>query len=285
MKSSSQTGTLLLSGFFLLYLVFWLVLNLFFPLDSEFFNYFSDTYGVAAAIGGLFGYLASRNWGGLKSIMGRSLAFFSAGLFFQFLGQVTYAIYFYMFHIDNAYPSVGDIFYFGSIPLYIIAIFFLFQILKLRVSLHSNFKRLVAVIIPLFFVTASYFAFLRNYEFDLGAVLTAFFDFGYPFGEAIFLGLTIVAILFTSSALGGKLRKHIILLFVALITQYIADTIYLMHTTHDTWRAGGFDDLFYLSAYFVMGLTLMSFGKAFEELRSGRVASNESVGNVESTVN
>jgi len=79
--------------------------------------------------------------------------------------------------------------------------------------------------------------------------------------------MTVLAYFFSISTLGGKLKKDILLLFVALITQYLADAVYLSNTMNETWRPGGFDDLLYLVSYAMMGLTLITVGRSAEEIR------------------
>lgn len=269
MKNTSNKATFILFAVFFVYLAVWVILNLFFPLDHDYFNYFTDTYSIVAAIAGYFGFLAAKKWGGFGSYMGRSVGYLSLGLLAQFLGQVTYAFYFYVLHIENAYPSIGDIFYFGSIPLYIIAIFQLYKVLQIKISSGSITKKIIFVIIPALFLSLSYFIFLRDYEFMLDSFTSyaaTFFDFGYPLGDAAFVSLAVAAFLFSTSSLGGKLRNNIMLLFISLVMQFGADFVYLFHTMNETWRPGGLDDLFYLSSYVVMGFTLISIGKAAESL-------------------
>jgi hypothetical protein len=254
-------------------------LNLFVPADSELFDYFTDTYGLVAASGAFYGLIASRRWGGYRSAMGRSVGLLSIGLLFQFFGQVTYAIYYYVFHIENAYPSIGDLFFFGSIPLYILAITELYRVLQLGKFVNNPLRWFVATIVPAVFLIGSYLVFLKDYEYIQGAgfssLAATLLDYGYPLGAAVFLGLTVVGYIFSRSSLGGRLKKDILLLFVGLVMQYIADAVYLSSTINETWRPGGFDDLFYLISYATMGFTLItvgrSAGKIFDYANSGTV--------------
>jgi hypothetical protein len=268
--TTSFRSYLILLSVFLFFLLCWVFLNLFVPADNKLFDYFTDTYGLISALGASYGFMASKKWGGYKSAMGKSVGLLSVGLLFQFFGQVSYATYYYVFHIENAYPSIGDFFYFGSIPLYIAAIAELYKVLQMGKFVNSIFRWLVAIIIPAVFLTGSYLMFLKDYEVVQEAGITnlvaTLLDFGYPLGAAVFLGLTVLAYIFSRSALGGKLKKDILFLFVGLVMQYIADAVYLSNTINESWRPGGLDDLFYLISYAMMGFTLITIGKSAEKI-------------------
>ena len=251
--------------FFLLYLVLWVLLNLLIKHDSRLFDYFTDSYGIIAGIGGFLGVFAAKKWGGLGSLIGRSLSLFSIGLLFQFLGQISYAIYFYVFKIDNPYPSFGEIFYFGSIPIYIFAAWLLGSAVGIKHALKSGYNRLYAILIPLLMIGTSYYYFLKDYNFSQNSRIVTFLDFGYPLGEATFMSIAILSYILSRNTLGGKLRNKVILVLFALFIQYSADTVFLVNTINNKWRAGGLDDLIFLVSYFLMGYSLLKFGKAAEE--------------------
>src|SRR5258708_873516 len=61
---------------------------------------FAATYGVMALLGSAVGLVASRIWGGYKSLIGRALLFFSIGLFAQEFGQIAYSVYLYALKIQ-----------------------------------------------------------------------------------------------------------------------------------------------------------------------------------------
>ena len=91
-------------------------------------NIYTLIYPALALIGGIIGCNAAQNWGGLKSSFGKAIYFLSFGLLAQFIGQAIYAYYIYVLHVEVPYPSFGDIGYFGSVLLYIVALFYLARI-------------------------------------------------------------------------------------------------------------------------------------------------------------
>src|SRR5579885_2311375 len=56
---------------------------------------FSAVYGILALYGAVWGFYTATKWGGFKSFMGKSLLFFSFGLFAQEFGQLAYSYYLY----------------------------------------------------------------------------------------------------------------------------------------------------------------------------------------------
>ena len=91
---------------------------------------FTCIYGLLALVGGSYGWFFARKWGGFRSVLGRSMGFFSIGLFAQFLGQVFYNSYIYILGIEVPYPSFGDILFFGSVIFYILGAYQLAKVGK-----------------------------------------------------------------------------------------------------------------------------------------------------------
>ena len=255
----SEFATIALFGFFLLFFSWWVFLNLFIPKGNSLFDYFADSYGVIAGVGGIACFSVAKSWGGPKSALGRALIAFSVGLFFQFLGQVSYGIYHYIFLVDNPYPSFGEIFYFGSIPIYIYAVWLLGRISGTGVLSKTKKGKLWSFGFPTLMMLGSYFLLLRGYEFDWSQPIAIFLDFGYPLGRAVYVSLAISAYFLVRGVLGGVMRNKVILVLLALVIQYTADTIFLYRTFTDTWYAGGFSDIVFVLAYFMMAISILSF--------------------------
>jgi len=257
----------------LVYLVFgffaawWVLLRLNKAPSSLSGDSFSDTYGVAALIGGLIGLRIAKDWGGFKSQMGKALSFFSFGLLAQAFGQLVYSMYFFFLHRDIPYPSLGDIGYFGSVLLYIYAIYTMLKITGAHLNVGTIGKRLFVLVIPLALLVTSYYIFLRGYTYS--SPLASFLDFGYPFGEAIYISIAIITFALSRKLLGGIMRGRLLFLLFALLIQYIADFSFLYQDSRNTWTAGGINDFIYLVAYFLMGLALLNIAGAYREIRTG----------------
>lgn len=217
---------------------------------------FTTTYGLMAVWGGTWGIVIARSWGGLKSVMGKMIIFFSLGLLAQELGQILYTYYIYVLGVEVPYPSLGDIGYFGSIPLYIIGAIYLAKASGVKISLKSFTSKIQAIIIPAVILTAAYFIFLFGYEFDFSSPLTVFLDFAYPLGQAVYISIALLTYLLTRKMLGGIMKGKIIFILIALTVQFMADFIFLYQASRGAWGISGISDYIYFIAYFIMALAL-----------------------------
>lgn len=231
-------------------------------------DWWAGTYGIIALVGGVWGLVVSKRWGGFKSVIGLSVAMFSFGLLAQEFGQLIYAYYAIVDKIEVPYPSIGDIGYFGSVLLYIYGTFLLAKAAGAKFSLKTVSGKFQAVIIPITLLITSYLLFLRGYEFDWRNPLTVILDFGYPLGQAIYISIAILAFLLSRKMLGGIMRKKILLIIFALCAQYAADFNFLLQSSHETWSTAQYGDFLYALSYTLMTIALLSVGLAYAQIRN-----------------
>lgn len=244
---------------FLLFTIWWVTLQfMHLPNDSIENQIFAAVYGVIAFIGGISGLFIARKWGGLSSIMGKSIFLFSLGLIFQEIGQISYSYFIYFLKQEVPYPSMGDFFFYSTIPLYILAIFYLAQASGIKISLTSFKGKVGAFLIPIIMLLLSYFIFLQGYQFDWTNSIKIFLDFVVPFGQAIYISFAILTYILTKSTLGGMMRNKILLILLALLAQYVADWTFLYQASNNIWYAGGINDYMYLFSYFLMTIGLLN---------------------------
>lgn len=248
-------------------LTIWWVIGLQNPDTPRFFGDFPSIYAVMALWGGLWGVVIASKWGGFGSVMGKAMLMFALGLFAQVFGQLAYAYLAFYKGIEVPYPSIGDIGYFGSIPLYILGVFYLSQASGAKIGLASSLKKLQAITIPLVMLGVGYYLFLQGYEFDWSDPVKVFLDFGYPFGQAIYVSLAILTYLLSRGVLGGIMKSKILFLIFALIIQFLSDYTFLYQSSRGTWHAGGVNDYMYLVAYLLMALSLIQFEIVLKKLK------------------
>ncbi len=228
---------------------------------------FAAAYGIIAVWGGIWGISISLKWGFFKSLFGRSILMFSLGLLLQEFGQLMYSFYIYFLKIDIPYPSLGDIGYFGSIPLYIYGAYLLGKASGLKIGLKSFENKITAVLIPIGMVAVGYLLFLQGYEFDWSSPLTIFLDFGYPFGQAIYISFALLTYLLSRNLLGGVMRSKIFFILIALMVQFLSDYTFLFQANRETYYAGGINDYMYLVSYFLLTLGLLQLGDVLKKLK------------------
>jgi hypothetical protein len=228
---------------------------------------FTCIYCIFALVGGVYGWIFARKWGGFKSVLGLSIAMFSLGLFAQFFGQILYNSYIYILGIEIPYPSFGDVLFFGSVILYIVGAYQLAKVSGISLTFQTVLGKFLAILIPLAMLIISYTVFLQGYEPDWSDKIVVFLDFGYPIGQAIYVSIAILALLISKDILGGMMRKPIILLIIALIVQYIADFSFSYQVSRETWYVGGTNDYLFALAYFLMAVSLFSIGNMFYKVK------------------
>lgn len=233
-------------------------------------NTFTLIYPLLALFGGAYGAFMARRWGGFSSYFGKSLAYFSCGLLAQFFGQASYAYLIYIAGADP-YPSFGDIGYFGSIIFYLAGIFYMSKVVGVKISLGSVWSKLFALGLPIIMLIGSYLLFLRGYSFDSDISVKTLLDFGYPIGQAIYVSAALLVLALSGGILGGIMRGAVWFLVVALITQYIADSMFLYQNNNGAWYVGGLNDYLYLVSYFIMTMSLVYIGHTFDNLNSDKM--------------
>lgn len=228
---------------------------------------FAATYGVMALWGALWGLKTSREWGGVKSLFGKAILMFTLGLFLQEFGQLAYSYYIYYLHIEVPYPSLGDIGYFGSIPLYAYGAYLLAQTAGIKFAIQSGWDRAKVYLFPILLLLTSYTMFLRNYEFDWTNPLVILLDFGYPLGQAMYISIALLTYVICRKVLGGVMRSRIMLIVVAFFFQYVADFMFLYQNSQQTWDVGRLNDYMYLVSYTAMTIALLELRHVILRIR------------------
>jgi len=240
---------------FIALLVWWLYIFVGKTTDAPINHIFGLVYGGFSLWGSYWAFSTANLWGGRKSTMGRAILALAIGLLLQGFGQYSFWFYNYILKVAVPYPSISDLGYFGTIPFYIYSAIQFAQASGAGFSLKLFKNRLYAIIIPLTMLAISYFLFLRNYTFDTEEILTTFFDFGYPLGQAIYISIAILAYSLSQKMLGGIMKLRIMILVAAFFTQYLADYIFIYFS--DLYFPASFIDCLYLIAYFTMTMAVL----------------------------
>ena len=219
---------------------------------------FAATYGIMALLGGIWGLEISRKWGGTKSVMGKAITSMAFGLLAAEFGQIVFSFYNIFQNNQVPYPSLADIGFFANIPLYSIGILYLARASGVRFTAQKLSHKIQIVLLPIAMLYLSYYMFLQKYEFDWGQPLKIFLDFGYPFGQAIYVSLALLTYSLSKRVLGVIIKKIILFILFAFLMQYVADYNFLFQSSRGTWANGGYGDFLYFLAYFLMTLGLLN---------------------------
>lgn len=240
---------------FLTLFVWWIYIFIGKTTDAPINHIFGLVYGGFSLWGSYWAFSTASLWGGRKSTMGRAILALAIGLLLQGFGQYSFWVYNYILKVAVPYPSISDLGYFGTIPFYIYAAIQFAQASGAGFSLKLFKNRLYAVVIPAVMLAISYLLFLKDYTFDTNEILTTFFDFGYPLGQAIYISIAILAYSLSQKMLGGIMKIRIMIIVAAFFSQYLADYIFIYFS--DLYFPASFIDCFYLFAYFMMTVAVL----------------------------
>ncbi len=229
--------------------------------DSTVSTVFSSSYIVVALLGGLFGLKKAKYWGGFKSLLGRSLGFLSLGLILTTLGSLTLTFFYYVLNKEPSYPSIAEVFYISGIVSYIAGVFCLSRTIRSWSLLKGKglIKKILLIFVPLAMVGLTTSIFISRYATEGVSLSVLITDYVYAFSQAIYAFIAIAILINSSRLFGGQLHKAVVVLVVALIFQYVADYNYSYQILSGTWQTAGYGELLYLSAYSLIGLSVLLF--------------------------
>ena len=220
---------------------------------------FGAVYSLIALFGAIEGFRVARKWGAWSSALGRSIIFFSLGLFGLWFGQFVWSYYNIIVKVEVPYPSLADIGFFSIIPFYALGGAHLGQATGARFVRKSTTGVITSLVVPLVILSVVYFVFLKEYSFDASAPLRSFLDFAYPFGEGITISIATIVFLLSYRILGGKMRTRILYILFALVFHFITEYTFLYRAAAGTYYNGGPVDLMYATSFFIMSIGLISF--------------------------
>ncbi|MBI2414586.1 hypothetical protein HYV31_01925 [candidate division WWE3 bacterium] len=251
----------------LVFCIWWIYLALYIEPEGTLRHNYSLTYGILAGYGGILGFFISKRWGGFKSYVGKSLIFFAFGLFCQFLGQNAYSLKFLIDHIENSYPSYGEIFFFISMPSYILGVWYIAKAAGTGIALKSIKYRLISVLFPAMMVVISYYMFIHGSSMEGQSTIAILLNFAYPIGQAMFLSMAIMAYFLSGKILGGIMRRRVIFILFSLVFQYMADSIFLFKSINGTWYQGDVSEFMFAISYILMTYAFLDFSSVFVQLK------------------
>lgn len=225
----------------------------------KFWFEFSHVYGIMALWGAFCGMYVYTQWRKYLYVS-RALLMFSIGLLFQEFGQISYAVYSYLWDIQIPYPTIGDIGFFGSVIFYLMGIIFLAKGLGIQWRLQSLKNILAVIIVPTAVLIIGYMLFLQGYTVDLQQPIKTILDIAYPLSQAMYVSLAILTYVFTRDR-GGVMKNHVLMILGVLAWQFLCDYVFLYQASRGTWSDNGFNDYMYLVSYFAMTLAILGFGR------------------------
>lgn len=262
------TPVIITTVLFLIFTFWWYHLN-YMVIEPSFWEaeLYSASYGLLALIGGILGLNIAKNWGGTKSALGSVLTYLSIGLLFQEAGQLSYSYYSLIRGVEIPYPSIGDFWYYGTIPLYIYATIKLAKTLNIKFTKELFKKNIISILLPIALLIISYQIFLSGYDYVNNDFGTTFLSVMYPLGQSLYLSIALLVFILSIKTLGGKLKANILLILGALCAQYVADFVFLYTSDREIWITAGINEYMYLVAYYAMSMAIIMLSVKFHKIR------------------
>lgn len=256
------TATRILGVFYLVLVVWWVTIS-FRGIQETNENFlYSLLYGFIPLAWGVYGVRLARLWGGMKSSMGRSVMFLSAGMLAWAIGNLIWGYYNLILKVAVPYPSIADGIFILSFPLWAIGISFFSRATGMYFSLRRMRGKLILFVIPLAAIALSYyllFIVARGAQIDFeGGLIKLFLDIAFPVWDVIILTLSVLVYGLSFQYLGGRYKLPIIITLIGFGLNYIVDFSFSYTTTLETFFVGSWVDLLFASAMFVIALGITS---------------------------
>lgn len=249
---------------FIAALIYWVWINANHFVDSSHNYLFGLFLGLLPLLGGLLAIPLAKQWGLLKSAVGKAILFLALGLCSWGVGTLIFAYYNLVLQVEVPYPSLADAAYVISWPLWGIGIVSLSRATGAHFGLRKKGGKAILLVVPLIVIALSYY-FLATVA--RGGALTdlaeeglkVFFDLAYPIGDVVILTLATVIYGLSYKYFGGKYRYAIYLILAAFVLNYLADFSFSYTTTVETFYVAGWVDLIFLATMFALstGVNLM----------------------------
>ncbi len=251
----------LLLGYFFCLLIWWVSLQLSGFTDTLTNYFFGLSFGLIPLIGGILGIHTSTKWGSYTSYFGRAVLFISLGLISWGLGNCLWAYFNLVLHVEVPFPSLADLLFVVSWPLWLVGMLNLSKATGAKYSLKRAYGKVFLLIIPAlaFLVTYYVVKFASGGGLDIsGGPLATFFVFAYPVGDVVILSMSLLVYGLSFGYLGGRYNLFISILLISFIVNYFGDMGFSYTTTTNSYFNGNWVDLTFALAFFMMGFAVNS---------------------------
>jgi hypothetical protein len=202
---------------------------------------------LASGFCSLLAFLVVRRWGYRGKLGAVQFGLF-VGIFFWFLGDLSWTVYETVLRVSIPYPSFADVFYLGAyIPIAVGLILFLR-------TFWSGIDRkmfIVGLCLGLFFFVLTCVVLIGPLVMSSEDLLTKFFDVAYPVADSILIVLSILVLV---NFKGGKIAAPWIWICLGLFLAGLYDITFGLGTLQGWYYSGNPIELIQLYGYVCLGL-------------------------------
>lgn len=233
--------------FFLVLLLWWAFLQYLGITNSPLNYLFALFYGILPLLGGFYTLIKSIK---LKDSINKTVFYLSLGLIAWGVGEIIWSYYNFILNIEVPYPSVADLAYILSYPLWFVALIYLAKSVGLELSLKSRFIKTIFFVFSFVIVLVAVYLVLFRGSLDYtnlsGDYTKLFFDISYPVWDVILLVLALIINVLSLGTIRGKLSAAVTIITVSLMFYFLADLGFTYQSTVNTFFNGNYIDLFYM---------------------------------------
>jgi len=240
--------------------VIWILIVFVFNLRDTTFNYlYSVPLTIIPLFGGIFGIKLWRSWQ-ISNFLAKAILVLSCGLISFGIGLGIFAYYNLILNVPVPYPSLADLGFLPSYPLWMIGLVYLLGITGIKLQLKKITGKMMLFSLTLLAVVSSHYLFFivaREGQIDFKAdAVKLFLDLVYPISDIIILTLTLFLIYGLSfDPQDSKIKTGVVTILLAFIVNYMADFGFSYSTTVGTYFVGNWADFLFATSMF-----LLSFG-------------------------
>ncbi len=188
--------------------------------------------------------------------MGKSIFFLSGGLLTWGIGTLIFAYYNLVQAVAVPYPSLADVSYIVSWPLWCMGIFYLSKATGAKFGLRSRFGKYILFLIPIIAIVISYYLLVvvarGGVLSSFDGYLKLFFDLAYPIGDVLILTIAVLVFGLSYSYFGGKYKIGIYMVLFGFIVNYFADFFFSYTTSLERYYVANWVDLIFTVAMFAL---------------------------------
>lgn len=239
----------------------WDISLYFIPGDATIWHFlYNIVYGSVFIFGGLVTLYYAIKFS-LSTNLGKMLLFFGLGILSFAIGNIIWFTYTIFLNIEVPFPSLADVMYISFYPLMVGGTIYLLKIYKALIS-PAIIRDSIIIIVISFIVIFTVFS-----RFDLLSDISFFQKFVnvyYPFGDAVIISLTLIALRIG----GGKLHPSLYILTFGLLMQSVADLLFNYRNLIEAYWNGDIADLFFSFGGYFMSLGMFEIINNLSQTRN-----------------
>lgn len=248
----------LLCLLYLFFFVWWLYIQQLGTQESSVNTWFAAAYSIVPILGAFGGFVTATSWSTVNRELKKAIMAFSFGLLSWGSGEIIWSIYNLFFKIEVPYPSLADVGFMMSLPLWSLGIVFLARGVGIKADVKNRLIKYLVFLLPVVVLIISYyllFIVIRRADFGPeSGLIKLFFDISYPLWDIVLLVLITIINILAFGFIRDRFLKPFIIISLGLLFSFFADLGFSYQSSVGEFYNGGFVDLLFITTNFLVSL-------------------------------